>query len=137
MYSKLFGNPGGKMDLKYGGISFCGTEICGILEPVRHSRRTGPFLGRTREPSGKNCGGGGAAMNRRIVSEPVQNSTLQAPSNRRFAEPENRVFCGLLTAKNHNLDRLSQTGRYMQRCCNYYSIYSVYRKTIDTLNIKQ
>jgi hypothetical protein len=43
--------------------------------------------------------------------EPVQNlefgrlqrpnSTLQAPK-----EPENRVFCGLLTAKNHNLNRL-------------------------------
>jgi sigma-B regulation protein RsbU (phosphoserine phosphatase) len=40
-------------------------------------------------------------------SEPVQNSTLQARSNRRFAEPENRDFCGLLTAKIHNLNRPS------------------------------
>jgi hypothetical protein len=31
-----------------------------------------------------------------------QNFTLQAPSNRRFAEPENRDFCGLLTAKINN-----------------------------------
>jgi hypothetical protein len=30
-----------------------------------------------------------------------QNSTLQAPK-----EPENRDFCGLLTAKIHNLNRL-------------------------------
>jgi hypothetical protein len=35
-----------------------------------------------------------------------QNFTLQAPSNRRFAEPENRNFCGLLIAKIHNLNRL-------------------------------
>ncbi|MDR2482966.1 MAG: hypothetical protein LBD08_04970 [Treponema sp.] len=35
-----------------------------------------------------------------------QNSTLQAPSNQRFAEPENRDFCGLLTAKINNLNRL-------------------------------
>jgi PHP family Zn ribbon phosphoesterase len=41
-----------------------------------------------------------------------QNFTLQAQSNRRFAEPGNRDFCGLLAAKIHNLNGLLDTRGY-------------------------